>query len=438
MNLIEIKKQINPDFIKENPSILDVYNPEEKKIVFSLSQLIPETFSKELKEFIEGRVVSEEDVLSLIPLISKINEIQQFKYIKYENKLEDKIVKRLENDFNATLTYNEEDGIYTYSLQNQDDLESFEKEFNKAIKSQHDFSYQDYKDANKTIGSLNSSLRDTKKTIKDPYLSVCKKIDSIFNAFSTESDNARNSLQVNFQKALEYEANKKEEAARKKKEAELKQIEELQSQNEEIQQKLENENKLRYKQEQITLFNSLLKTVTTNLIEILPKLNDEAVRDLTENKMFNEYSFPEVIKRINVEVLSEEEVNSLASGYAEERGVWFSIIERQTRLIESNKKIEELEKQQPVQSNPSTDEPLNIPENDSEKLQVFVSLLKNLKTVDKDLDSINFQNPYYAQLKSVIMTDSLPKLFSIIDKITDWLEQKEKDFLTSKPDINEN
>ena len=371
---------------------------KDEKVVqietFELSELIPEDVSEDFKDLYGRLNVS--DITKINPLIPVLNKIQEFKTIVYD--------------------------------------ENNEKE-----------SVREYKDAIKYLGSFNTSIKNIRKELKEPYSEVISKIDSVFNHLSNEYSNSRNSLLDNFKVYLDRKEEEKKAAEEKKKQKELELIKELEEKNNIIieKQKAQEEN-IRY--------YGFLTKVTEYQNEQMKSFDSLSLDDLESKKGY--YNFITIEEALDGDVLSlsGNYLNQLQSKFDEALKILGDDLNRRIALIkEQSSKNEETTTPSvpPVPTVPGV--PLNktndfvdelkgqipdefLPDSSGikdpyENIDILKTELENIrirliKFVESFRDDIHFDNSVMEKTRVQLHGEVLPKIADQCKATIEWINKR--------------
>lgn len=202
----EINVEFTENFLEKNPTIKSVYNKEKNKLNIGLLPNVDKEFVEQIVGLIPE--LNSNEIVLFNPLIQAINDLASQDFIT-----EDDVPKRMDY---------EED-----------------KDFNKRKKIWLETQYRKITDINKSIGSFNTSLKTSKKTIKDPLITRGKKIDALYNALASFSENRKEIAKNNFPKYLVAQQKIKEAQEAKKNAAAIAEKEALEAANKEQTEKIE-------------------------------------------------------------------------------------------------------------------------------------------------------------------------------------------------------
>lgn len=198
-----VEIELTEKFLEKNPTIKSIY--EEGKLQLALSSKIDQTFAKTITDVV-GELHSRELVL-FNPLLDAINNIAEFQNVVGTAKPE------------RTAEMNDKD---------------YEKVVKEWIKSEEEV----VKKITGAIRSFNGSTTNSKKEIKEPIIAAGKKIDTLYNALKSFSEQVKQKVETNFKPLLDEKARIEEEKQRALKEVELAQIAELEQKSNEANEKL--------------------------------------------------------------------------------------------------------------------------------------------------------------------------------------------------------
>lgn len=168
--------ELSENFLKTNPTIKELY--KDGKLNMKLSANIEEDFAENLTSIIGD--LNPREIVLFNPLVEAVNNIAELNSTIGTAKPE-----REKDD---------DDAAYSKKLK------AWDKENDVVLKS-----------INSQIRSFNGSLTNSKKSIKEPYSSVIRKIDALYNSFKNFSDKTKTKVESNFEELLTW---RKEEADR--------------------------------------------------------------------------------------------------------------------------------------------------------------------------------------------------------------------------------
>lgn len=331
----EIELELSENFLEKNPTIKSIYNKGKMSI-----GLLPNV-DKEFVDNIIGLVpeLNSSELVLFNPLIEAINDLASQDFISEES-----MPRRM--DF-------EED-----------------KDFNKRKKTWFEGEYRKITDINKSIGSFNTALKESKKIIKEPIIARGKKIDALYNQLVAFSENRKEVAKSNFPKYLEAVQKMKEAKEAKANAAATAEKEALEKSNAEATEKIEALSKKSsyadLMSEVSTYFSGKQSEIETSNQKGLILLKEEIT-----NKTFDFSSQGEL-----------EQANLLSS-VRMFRGSVLSEIEK---AIEPESNVSESE---PIQETPTA---FNVQvTNDEEN---FADIIRRLNSIKGDLDGMQkFSDP---------------------------------------------
>ena len=362
--------------LNENPEIKNIYDIETQTISYEIENSIPETFSKELKSLVPE--FNGKDIVVFNPLVEAVNKLQEIK----------------------TLVCNLED---------------------------MDASERVYIDNNKLIGSFNTSLKEAKKTMKDPHISFNKKVDSIFSLFENESKNTRSALESNFKPLLDKREKEKQEKIDAQKEKELKAIAELSETNNDLNNKLNQQIKDTASAEIRNAISSILSSAAIKI----PTLNLEGLEVMKsnlENIKFNMYVSFELEKPF-----SHEELADFRSVFNQNKHAAVRNVELTIESIKNKEKLALQEVAQEAQApTPPQPEPLQqtgASYTDAELFQFITdankNILLNYKLMMERAQNTKFKNPDVQGLADKLTTEQFPKIVDWLEKLSNYCDKKQ-------------
>lgn len=237
-----IDVEFTEKFLEKNPTIQSIYDKGKMNI-----GLLPNVD----KEFVDK-------IVELVPELNS-NEIVLF------NPLIDAINTLASQDFIA------EDDV-PVRLEGEED-----KDFMKRKKTWFETEYRKITDINKSIGSFNTALKESKKVMKDPIISRGKKIDSLYNALMAFSENRKEVTKTNFPKYLTAAQKIKEAKEAKANAAAIAETERLKTENSAANEKIAN---LSAKSSYADLTTEIQDYFAEKQLGI-PKLNLQGLTDLS-------------------------------------------------------------------------------------------------------------------------------------------------------------
>jgi hypothetical protein len=402
VEVLEVEVIISKEVLDNNPNIKEHYDLDKNIISYEVGDNIPKDFKDELQSFLV--VSSESEIVSFNPIIESLFKLQELKELKYDKENKDTI--------------------------------------------------QEFKDAKKFIGSFNTSLTGVKKILKDPHIEYNRKVDAIYNFFKQESDNTKNSLEVNFDEYLKEEQEKKDAAEAKKKAAELEQIAKLTEEREAQQEKMAAQQKQTRKLEVEAEINKITFEASTKS----PNLNLEGLKALKQ-QLIN-ISFNSLFKADDVFTDDEKENFEGLFGLAQSgadtmidsyiKNFELEIEKQNLQTANTNLAAENkvLEAQTPASLvDDENDTPFGPPKTNQEEIPAgdlakFISLytkLNELKSLTDDISehikSLRFEDPNLEKIRLVLKEQSMPQVKEWTEKLDSWTKiklDKYKEFIQSK------
>lgn len=382
-NKVHIPIIISDVVLQENPSVAEQYDKETQNIFYEIEPTIPEEFVTQLKQLVPSFHGS--DIVVFNPLISAVNELQKIKELQY----------------------------------NPEDVDGSERV---------------YIDNNKIVGSFNSALKEAKSIMKEPHISMNKKIDAIFNLFENESKNTRGALESNFSELLKKRQEEKDAKEAKKKEAEIAKIAELSGTN----TNLENQLAQQKKENAELQIKSSLDSIVANVAIKIPTLNLEGLTTLDKNLMdiqFNMYVAPEIQN-----LFTPEEIGAYQTLFKENKRVALQNIE----IARSNINATAQNVANQTQAQP---EPIAQPEQNNQEVlgtatpldflngtdaQIFANITKQNENIVaayqemiQNARTANFKNPEVAELRDKLVNEQFPKMLDWLQKLSQYCQTKQ-------------
>ena len=248
----DVEFELSENFLEKNPTIKSLYS--EGKLSFPFLADMDKDFGDALMDVIPE--LRSSDIVTINPLLEAIQEL-----LKADNTV-------------GTTKPEKEDG---------EDEKVYDKRLKTWLKEQSEI----YTQLNKTIGSFNSTSRTSKKIVKEPFTSVTKKIDVLYNALTSFSEQRREKLNENF---IEYLVAKKqiedEKQALKDKAANEK-LEALQEENKVANEKLIKSQAKSSYADKMTEITQYYNSVT----EEVEKRNEAGLQELVEMLIEKEWDF---------------------------------------------------------------------------------------------------------------------------------------------------
>lgn len=237
----------------EKADCIPNYDVKSHSLKYEIVKSVPKEFYDKLKELVPK--FEEDDIITFNPLVNATLKLQEIKlYIESE-------------DFDA--------------------------------------SERTFIDSNKIIGSFNTSIKDAKSTLKEPQIKKNKMIDAIFDLFSTESENTREALKLNFKKTLDKKAADAQAKLDKKNaeaNAKMKELSEQASKANDIinNQKIDN---------RFLELKNAISNVSVRLVQQIPTLNIAGLEK--EKEVLNSMKFESFFTEEDRTLLGEEKENTL-------------------------------------------------------------------------------------------------------------------------------
>ena len=365
-----VEIELTENFLEKNPTIKGFY--ENGKFNIPISENIPEESAKSITSIVED--LNPRELVLFNPLVEAINSLAEIDNFKETEKP----------------VQEEEESEEAYLLR----LKEWEKENDKIFKS-----------ANGTIRSFNGSLTKSKKEVKEPYLTISKKIDNLYNFLKDFSDERKKKLGENFSGLIskqEEDKKRKEEEAKK---LELEQIKNLQMKNEEANEKLQAAAIKTSYADKVTEITAFYNQQDSKI----PSLNENGLLILKEEinqKVFNFENFGDM-EQATLESIEKSMRKNILSAIdsAISAGSFENIVSEEQAFVQ--------EKEQPKE-----------PNNDFE---VFSNTLIRLNNAKSQIDSIkvDFKDERLAKLK-VTLEGQFKLLSDNVQKLIDFTEKKNK------------
>ena len=380
---LEIEVLIPEIVLNENPEINEIYDSENHTISYNIKDSIPESFSKELKYLVPE--FNGKDIVIFNPLVEAVNKLQEIK----------------------TLACNLED---------------------------MDTSERVYIDNNKLIGSFNTSLKEAKKTMKDPHISFNKKVDSIFSLFENESKNTRNALETNFKPLLDKREKEKQDKIDAQKKKELEAIAKLSETNNDLTAKLNQQKK----DTAVAEIRNSISTILSNAAIKIPTLNLEGLKVMKSNMQninFNMYVSFEIQN-----LFSPEELNEFKAVFTQNKDAAIRNIDMTIEGIENKIKVERQEQSQPQQEQSpiqhlvatSVPEPIQegVSYTDAQLFQFITdankNILLNYRMMIENAKKSKFKNPDVQGLADKLTEEQFPKIEDWLEKLSNYCDKKQQ------------
>jgi hypothetical protein len=327
----EVALELSDTFLEKNPTIKSIYNKGKMSI-----GLLPNV-DKEFVDKIVGLIpeLNSGELVLFNPLIDAINTLASQDFV-----VEEVAPKRLEG---------EED-----------------KEFNKRKKVWFEGEYRKITDINKSIGSFNTSLKDSKKIIKEPILNRGKKIDALYNALATFSENRKEVAKNNFENYLIAAQKVKEAQEVKKNAASIAETDALKTANAEATEKIE---ALSKKSSYADLTNEISDYFSEKQLTI-PKLNLQGLNDLSK----------EISEKV-FDVSSQGDLEQVKLLNTAKAFIGFTNLEIQKAKAALGDSAPETETTQAESTTPFNTEVTNDEEN-------FADIIRRLNSIKGDIDGM--------------------------------------------------
>ena len=200
--------ELSENFLTKNPTIKDLY--KDGKLNMQMSPYVDKEFAKSLTSIMGD--LNPREIVLFNPLVDAVNELAELDSVIGTAKPE--------------RTKDDDDDAYAKKLK------AWDKENDLILKSN-----------NGKIRSFNGSLTNSKKEIKEPYTSISKKIDALYNSFKGFSDKRKENVEKNFDELLTWRAEEAQKVADEAKRIELENIRNLEAKNEEANEKLKTSEK---------------------------------------------------------------------------------------------------------------------------------------------------------------------------------------------------
>lgn len=406
--VFEVEVILPETLVESDPALKKSYDFETKKLRYPFSAETTEDLKEKISEMIKGS--SSGEIVIFNPILQAIAFIQKFKTLKYDPEKKN---------------------------------------------------IDDYKKADKIIGSFNANLAKAAKEIKAPRTAYNKIVIAIEKLLKEESDNVRNALDSNFKEYLDEKAEAAKNAQAKKDAVKDSQIASLTSENKENLDKLNNQKKATRVLEIEKMINSVIIDVTDKI----DTLNEDGLNKLRQtvlDRKLGDIDTPDV-------EFSADEKTEYTKTWADKTLDAVKLIDSKIESLKNKDVIKEVvQENQVLKSNtpagvfvdpdedeepfiiPTMSQPTQaaeeqtekLPETDAEKvIYMFdkISVLDDVAhAITEVISAISFDDPGLRSIHEKLTQTSLPNIADWTSKTKAWTEKRKEAYLTFVNQQNQN